>query len=627
MRMLKKEKLHGSVELKTNVFGNMYRLMLLQLNYVQMTGSYKNFPEELRWLCMHGFPLKSIPSELPMENLVSLDMSYSKIESFGIHYSFPQRLHKRLKQLIGSCSKDKRLLGSLKILNLSFCEQLYSLSGFDHLPSLERLILKGCIGLLEVCLSVEQCLELILVDLSYCNKLEKLPRIIGMLKRVKKIFLNGCYLGESQIKIRDMDSIEKFKANSTGVNTKLDSSAILEVIPSDLRFFTVSLPRSLVSLSLKDNNLSTESFPMDFSCLSMLKELYLDENPIVSLPNCVRSLPRLETLSMVKCNMLTSVEHPPHTLTFMKLYFDSKRPSLRKVIFHPQMSPLDFFMDWKMLAPSSFEIEGMVKTQPMESVEEKVLCRLGWTKLDSHNDRCVVTCTGYRGREECEMQMYYEFGIFSTIYGGQEMPSWITDRSTGPSISFTIPSSPNKLTGLNFCFVQTPLYLSESFYLPLIKISNITKNLTWIYQHYLDVVYLGGKCLTLLSHWMFGSNEMECGDHVTITITQRKVPDGDAVTKECGVSFVYDDGENKVEEDVLGYYKSWNHIIGGDLTGFQSTTGEYILKKSRILRPYIDTYLLNSGNLSEEGARLIKDKQVYFKALSQRKSAVMEDGP
>ncbi|CAI9269561.1 unnamed protein product [Lactuca saligna] len=197
MRMLKKEKLHGSVELKTNVFGNMYRLMLLQLNYVQMTGSYKNFPEELRWLCMHGFPLKSIPSELPMENLVSLDMPYSKIESFGIHYSYPQRLHKRLKQLIGSCSEDKRLLGSLKILNLSFCEQLHSLSGFDHLPSLERLILKGCIGLLEICVSDEQCLELILVDLSYCNKLEKLPRIIGMLKRVKRLFLNGCYLSES----------------------------------------------------------------------------------------------------------------------------------------------------------------------------------------------------------------------------------------------------------------------------------------------------------------------------------------------------------------------------------------------------------------------------------------------
>ncbi|CAH1440561.1 unnamed protein product [Lactuca virosa] len=56
-----------------------------------------------------------------------------------------------------------------------------------------------------------------------------------------------------------------------------------------------------------------------------------------------------------------------------------------------------------------------------------------------------------RESEESEIQMYYEFGIFSTIYEGKEMPNWITDRSMGRSISFTIPSSPNNLTGLNFC--------------------------------------------------------------------------------------------------------------------------------------------------------------------------------
>ncbi|CAH1440582.1 unnamed protein product [Lactuca virosa] len=60
-----------------------------------------------------------------------------------------------------------------------------------------------------------------------------------------------------------------------------------------------------------------------------------------------------------------------------------------------------------------------------------------------------------RGLEESEIQMYYEFGIFSTISEGKEMPNWITDRSQGTSISFTIPSSSKKLIGLNFCFVNT----------------------------------------------------------------------------------------------------------------------------------------------------------------------------
>ena len=90
MRMLKKELLSGSFELKTNILSKMDNLMLLQLNYVKVQGSYENFSKELRWLCMHGFPSKYIPSDLPTDNLVALDMSYSNIESFINFYSNPQ---------------------------------------------------------------------------------------------------------------------------------------------------------------------------------------------------------------------------------------------------------------------------------------------------------------------------------------------------------------------------------------------------------------------------------------------------------------------------------------------------------------------------------------------------------
>ncbi|GKG12427.1 hypothetical protein Tco_0346664, partial [Tanacetum coccineum] len=136
--------------------------------------------------------------------------------------------------------------------------------------------------------------------------------------------------------------------------------------------------------------------------------------------------------------------------------------------------------------------------------------------------------------------------------------------------------------------------LHQLIELPHIKIRNITKNLTWSYKHHLDRVNVGGKSLTFLSHWMFGENEMEDGDQLTISIEgpsikhamkfEREVgnemEDGDQLTisiegpstkdmvRECGVSFVYDDGKNEKEEDPLSYYKSWNHIIGGDLSPF-----------------------------------------------------------
>ncbi|KAL7618631.1 hypothetical protein Lser_V15G03679 [Lactuca serriola] len=605
MKMLEKEKLHESLEIEIDALSKMDSLMLLQLNYVQITGSHKNFPEELKWLCMHGFPMKAIPSDLPMVNLVALDMSYSNMESFGVCYGNPQRLRRKQKKMLGSCSKDKKLFGSLKILNLSFCEQLRSLCSFDQLPKIERLMLRGCICLREVCESIEQCVELVFIDLSYCNKLKKFPRNITMLKKVKTFVLNGFRLSESHIEMKNMDSAEK-----------------LEAIPSDFKFFMVPLPRCLVSLSLANNNLSTESFPMDFSCLFMLEELYLDANPIVSLPNCVRSLPRLKRLSMVQCNMLTSVEHPPHTLTFMQLHFDSSKHVLRKVVFDPQMSPLLFLIDWRMIAPSYFEIEGMVKIESFGVVEEKVLRSLGWTELD------FLILSRFRSYlddriEESFIQMYYEFGIFSTIYGGEEMPSWIVDRRTGSSMSFTIPSSPNKLRGLNFCCVLRSRYLGyDFFYLPVIIISNITKNRIWKYQHYIRRVDVIGKCVTLLSHWMFGMNDMECGDQITITMSP------EPLLVACGVSFVYDDDGDMddEEEHALSYYKSWNHIIGGDLSVFQLTTGEYILTIWRFLLTEIDIRVQSSESLYGDGVHF-KDELVQFRALSQRNSGILDDGP
>ncbi|XP_042758530.1 disease resistance protein RUN1 isoform X1 [Lactuca sativa] len=688
MRMLEKEKLCASFELKTDAFNNMDKLRLLQLNYVHMNGSYENFPKEISWLCMHGYPLQSLPLNLPIQNLVALDLSYSNIKSFVGCYSNPQRFNvdavsknllfficlywlfyflfadgllrkqfpnpmlgdanhptsplshlygiglmllllysnpQRLetwKKLDGSCLKEKRLLGSLKILNLSFCKQLHSLGEFDQLPALERLIVRNCIGLVEVCESIEQCVDLIFIDLSYCKKLERLPRNIGMLKNVKTMLLDGCSLGESQIQIRDTDSLELGKANNIDINTRTSSPAFVGAIPSDLKLFASSLPSSLVSLSLANSNLSTKSFPMDWSCLSMLKELYLDGNPINSMPSCVRTLPRLEILSMENCKKLKSVEHPPCTLS--RLLFSVNGDLQGKVVFDPEMSPLELSPRRVASAAFSYEFEGIIKIQPMVCVEEKVLRSLGWSNLDFLNERHL----GANSQEFGTQTMYYEFGIFSTKYEGEEMPSWFRHRSVGPSISFTIPSSSssspyNLLTRLNFCFSADTLKPPDDCFpvpygqfplWPMMTISNITKNRMWIYERYTDRYCVGGKCWVVLSHWMFGMNEMEAGDHVTITVT---LPYNEFV-KECGVSFVYDNGE---EEDVLGYYKSWNHIIGGDLSPFQTTTGQYILNHLRFfvsgiyLFPYHHKFV-------PDGPDFQAQKELWFRALSPRKPGI-----
>ncbi|KAL7618267.1 hypothetical protein Lser_V15G03388 [Lactuca serriola] len=625
MRMVEKEKLGGSFELKTSAFTNMDNLMMLQLNYVHMHGSYENFPGE-KWLCMHGFHSKSIPFDLPIENLVVLDMSYSNIESFVGGYSNPRQLEKR--QML--CLKEKRLSGSLKILNFSFCKQLHSVGDFDQLPALERLILRNCIGLGDVCESIGHCVELILIDLSYCTKLEQLPRNIGMLEKVKTMLLDGCNLGESRIKNMDMDSLEIRTVNNIGIN-----KAFMGSIPLELKSFTMSLPGSLVRLSLANNNLSHESFPMDFSRLSMLKHLSLDRNPINSMPSCVRNLPRLEVLTMNDCKKLKSVEYPPRTLKELLLNRYDLYSILEKVVFDPEMSSLRLSIEWLSSSFGSYEIEGMVKIQAMVSVEAKLLRSLGWSSLDFLNERRVGT-----NSSESEIQMMiYEFGIFSTIYEAEEMPSWFRHRSEGPSISFTIPSSSpnNLLTGLNFCFVHTRrVFGKRSVYAfgqfpdtPMMTISNITKNRTWIYHHKRDIYVTGEKCFVMLSHWMFGMNEMEVGDHITITVTTQRYQlkkHWFELIKECGVSLVYEDGEKKdEEEDVLGYYKSWNHRIGGDLSPFQTTTGQYILCNLRFIDYGIHLPAYHR-KFVPYGPSWKEQEKEWFRALSPRKPDILGYG-
>ncbi|KAK2971715.1 hypothetical protein RJ640_004009 [Escallonia rubra] len=72
----------NKVQIETSAFARMSELRLLLINYVQLTGSYKRFPKKLRWLCWLGFPLKSIPTDFPLESLVVIDMRNSYLTQF-----------------------------------------------------------------------------------------------------------------------------------------------------------------------------------------------------------------------------------------------------------------------------------------------------------------------------------------------------------------------------------------------------------------------------------------------------------------------------------------------------------------------------------------------------------------
>lgn len=70
----------NEVDFKTEAFRRMHNLEILLLSNVNINGGYEDFPKHLIWLSWRGFPLKSIPANFYLENLVALELQNSRLE-------------------------------------------------------------------------------------------------------------------------------------------------------------------------------------------------------------------------------------------------------------------------------------------------------------------------------------------------------------------------------------------------------------------------------------------------------------------------------------------------------------------------------------------------------------------
>lgn len=268
--------------LKTNSLAKMYKLKLLQLKYVELTGSFKKLPE-LRWLCWHRCHLKKIPSGLLMSSMVALDMSYGSLKTF----------------------EPPMVLNSLKILNLKECSKLVTIRHLSRLPNLETLILWNCRSLTHVCKTIA-CLEsLAVLDFTGCWNLLK------------------C-LSDN----KNVNQLQRLKGLCTGGGIPQES------------FF--SLPDSLKFLFLNNciSYIATD-VPLVFSGRQLFY-MNLGNNQFQHLPNNI-NLNMLRVLELTFCSYLTCLLCLPSTLeelyilygccSLEKITFESARFRLREFVY------------------------------------------------------------------------------------------------------------------------------------------------------------------------------------------------------------------------------------------------------------------------------------------------------
>ncbi|KAM7469340.1 hypothetical protein LguiA_007523 [Lonicera macranthoides] len=240
-------------------------------------------------------------------------------------------------------------LKSLKILDLSYSASLVKTPNFLGVPKLEKLILEACVSLID-CESIEILQKLILLDLTNCKNLRKLPNNMHKLGSLETLIVGWSNLFNG--------------GNEISATQPRRGPEML----------WASLPYSLVRLSLVRCNLFDDSLPFAFSNLSRLKYLDLGVNLFRSLPECIKGLSSLQWLSLAGCQSLSSILGLPSNLQYLDVSSLNVMP-LRRITFQStpdQLNEIHTFCCCNLV-----EIEGILKREPIEKVDRRIIKNLG----------------------------------------------------------------------------------------------------------------------------------------------------------------------------------------------------------------------------------------------------------
>ncbi|KAK8480320.1 hypothetical protein V6N11_000012 [Hibiscus sabdariffa] len=473
---------HG---METEAFEKMQRLQLLQLDHVKLKGDFKDFPKSLIWLRWHGFPMQSLPADFDIRRLVALDMRYSNLKRVW---------------------KDKECVPNLKILNLNHSHGLVKTPNFSGLPSLEKLMLKDCIKLVEVDESIGELKMLTFLNLKDCKSLGKLPRTIGSLVSLEELILSGCSTLDNVPKeLHDMKSLKVLNLNGTSIyQTRLRLPYVLLKRSKDLGFSWAYLPRSLVKLSLESCSLSDDAMPHDLCNLSSLKSLNLSRNSIQCLPESIKHLTKLDELRLNCCTELQMIPKLP-------IFSNSKEAFMTKSPFNQSIIPSFFFPSKEcgiFGCEKLTEVQDIFKLEPIENFGAEEIKRL--FNVDSINKSQVQLYNFLIDRTRVATPQ--ECGITSTFVAGSEVPVGFKHISNEHQISFSLPKE--NIHWFSLCIVFSIISQPLDF-LPSVCISNETKNITWNYRSsFIGVPKSNGGTMLWLIHWPTTKFQLEGGDLV-----------------------------------------------------------------------------------------------------------------
>ncbi|PKI33886.1 hypothetical protein CRG98_045716 [Punica granatum] len=272
---------------------NFNNLRFLSLIRSKFSGDLEHILPKLIWLSWHSCPGVFEGTNLYLKNLVVLDLSESSVSETWTGWRH-----------IGMCKE-------LKVLDLKRCDLLIKTPNLSMCTKLERLILKGCINLVEIDHSVGKLKCLKYLNASGCSNLREIPRevccldgLVDIVMTMEGSFKDSNKLPDSIGRLSRLQRLRVSLGRSRPPSSLGDLKSLTMLVLSWSRM--TGLPESIGGL-VKLEFLSlffcggVKELPASIRNLKSLAELNISKSGITQLPDAVGNLQKLKVIDMRGC--------------------------------------------------------------------------------------------------------------------------------------------------------------------------------------------------------------------------------------------------------------------------------------------------------------------------------------
>ncbi|KDO41149.1 hypothetical protein CISIN_1g041975mg [Citrus sinensis] len=376
-----------------SIFTKMHRLRFFKF-YNSISGenrckvhhvrSMESLFNEQRYFHWDGYPLKTLPSKISPEHLVSLEMPNSNIEQLWNDVQLEE-----LPSSIGNLSR-------LVTLDLRKCLRLKKVSSsLCNLKSLESLYLSGCL------------------------KLEKLPEEIGNLGSLKNMVANEIAISQVPSSISCLNRVE------------LLSFAGCKGRPPQMGLKLPILFQSQILENLSLINCNIIELPESLGQLPSLKYLNLEENNFEKIPSNIKQVSKLSLLILDNWKRFLSLpELPCGSSVYARHCTSLETLSNLSTLFKPLCQKFDFCNCFKL---NRNEVREIVE----EALKKIQVLATWWKEQDLEDDHHPPRGSiWYPGSEIPEWFSFQSMGSSVTL---ELPPGWFYNNFVGFALCAIFP--------------------------------------------------------------------------------------------------------------------------------------------------------------------------------------------